>query len=158
MSVKSMNGASAGLENLADNLKRVPLLAALSTEHLKMLAKLATTETHGKGKTIIKQGDPGAGLFVILDGSVEVSMRPKADLPEVKITTLFKGDFFGEMALIDGYPRNATITTLTETKVVELGRWVFMDAMRREPSIGVALVPILTKRIRELEEYKHKAG
>ena len=151
----SMNMLS---ENLADSLKRVPLLAALSAEHLKMLAKLATTETFSKGKAIIQQGDPGAGLFVILDGTVEVSMQPRPNAPGVKITTLSKGDFFGEMALIDGYPRNATITTLAETKVVELGRWIFMDALRREPSIGVALVPILTKRIRELEEYKHRAG
>lgn len=142
------------MENLADSLKRVPILATLKETHLTMLAKLATTRTFSKGKVIIKQGDPGAGLFVILEGTVEVTVQPKSGGSEVKVNTLKEGEFFGEMALIDGFPRSATITTLTDTKVVELGRWVFLDAMRREPTIGVALVPILTQRIRELEEHK----
>jgi CRP/FNR family cyclic AMP-dependent transcriptional regulator len=144
------------MENLADSLKLVPLLAALKEEHLAMLAKLATTKTFSQGKVIIKQGEPGAGLFVIMDGSVEVTMQPQPGEPEIKVNTLSNGDFFGEMALIDGYPRNATITALSNTKVVELGRWVFLDAMRREPTIGAILVPILTRRIRALEEHKHK--
>lgn len=142
------------MADLAESLKRVPILAALNEEHLAMLAKLATTKTFSQGKIIIKQGEPGAGLFVILDGTVEVTMQPRPDKPEIKVNTLSTGDFFGEMALIDGYPRNATVTTLADTKVVELGRWVFLDAMRREPAIGVALVPILTQRIRALEEHK----
>ena len=142
------------MDNLADSLRRVPLLAALRVEHLQMLAKLATIKTFSKGETIIQQGEPGTGLFVILDGEVEVTVKPKSSAAEIKVTTLSKGDFFGEMAIIDGFPRSATITTLTDTKVVELGRWVFLDAMRREPSIGVMLVPILTKRIRELEQFK----
>jgi CRP/FNR family transcriptional regulator, cyclic AMP receptor protein len=144
------------MENLAESLKLVPLLAALKEEHLAMLAKLATTKTFNQGKVIIKQGEPGAGLFVIMDGTVEVTMQPQPGEPEIKVNTLSKGDFFGEMALIDGYPRNATITALSNTKVVELGRWVFLDAMRREPTIGAVLVPILTRRIRSLEEHKHK--
>ncbi len=142
------------MENLADSLKRVPILSALSDRHLTMLAKLASTKTFGKGKLIIKQGDPGAGLFVILEGMVEVTIQPKSGGAEVKVNTLKEGEFFGEMALIDGFPRSATITTISDTKVVELGRWVFLDALRREPTIGVALVPILTQRIRELEEHK----
>jgi CRP/FNR family transcriptional regulator, cyclic AMP receptor protein len=142
------------MADLAESLKRVPILAALNEEHLTMLAKLATTKTFSQGKVIIKQGEPGAGLFVILDGTVEVTMQPRPDKPEIKVSTLSTGDFFGEMALIDGYPRSATVTTLSDTKVVELGRWFFLDAMRREPTIGVALVPILTQRIRALEEHK----
>lgn len=144
------------MDNLVESLKQVPLLGGLDAEHLRMLARLAATRTFTQGKKIIQQGEPGAGLFVILDGTVEVTVKPDATSPEIKITTLSRGDFFGEMALIDGYPRSATITALTDTRVVELGRWVFLDAMRREPAIGVALVPILTRRIRELEQYRHR--
>ncbi len=142
------------MENLADSLKLVPLLAALKEEQLQMLAKLATTKTFSQGKVIIKQGEPGAGLFVIMNGTVEVTMQPQPGKPEIKVNTLSSGDFFGEMALIDGYPRNATITALSDTKLVELGRWVFLDALRREPNIAVAMLPILTRRIRALEERK----
>lgn len=142
------------MESLADSLRRVPMLAALKEEHLEMLVKLATTRTFSQGEIIIKQGDPGAGLFVIMEGSVEVTMRDRPGQPEIKLNSLAQGEFFGEMSLIDGYPRSATVTAKTETQVVELDRWVFLDALRREPNIAVAMLPILTRRIRALEEHK----
>lgn len=142
------------MESLADSLRHVPILAALKEEHLEMLAKLATTRTFNKGEIIIKQGDPGAGLFVILDGTVDVTLRDKPGKPEIKLNTLGKGEFFGEMSLIDGYPRSATVTALAETQAVELDRWVFLDALRREPNIAVAMLPILTRRIRSLQKNK----
>src|SRR3954468_18456541 len=98
------------MESLADSLRRVPILAALKEDHLEMLAKLATTRTFNPGEVIIRQGDPGAGLFVIIQGYVDVTLRDRPGNPENKLSTLGKGDFFGEMALIDGYPRSATVT------------------------------------------------
>lgn len=139
---------------LIDSLKRVPILAALKQEHLEMLSKLVTTRTYKKGDVIIKQGEPGTGLFVILNGQVSVTAKSRPGLPETKLNTLGKNEVFGEMSLIDGYPRSATITSLAETSVIELNRWVFLDALRREPSIAVAMLPILTRRIRSLEEGK----
>src|SRR4051794_12924154 len=98
------------MESLADNLRRVPILAALKEEHLEMLSKLANLRTFNQGEVIIRQGDPGAGLFVIIEGSVDVIFREKPGKPEIKLNTLSKGEFFGEMSLIDGYPRSATVT------------------------------------------------
>ena len=140
------------MDNLADSLRRVPILAALKEEHLDMLGKLANRRTFNPGEAIIRQGDPGAGLFVIIEGSVEVTYRERPTRPEISLNTLSKGEFFGEMSLIDGYPRSATVTALEETQVVELDRWVFLDALRREPNIAVAMLPILTRRIRSLQE------
>jgi CRP-like cAMP-binding protein len=140
------------MDNLADSLRRVPILAALKEEHLDMLGKLANRRTFNPGEVIIRQGDPGAGLFVIIEGSVEVTYRERPSRPEINLNTLVKGEFFGEMSLIDGYPRSATVTALEETQVVELDRWVFLDALRREPNIAVAMLPILTRRIRSLQE------
>ncbi len=142
------------MDVLIDSLKKVPLLAALKQEHLDMLGKLVTTRSYVKGDVIIKQGDPGAGLFIIMSGSVTVTAKSRPGLPDTKLSTLGKGDFFGDMSLIDGYPRSATVTALAETNVVELNRWVFLDALRREPNIAVAMLPILTRRIRALEETK----
>lgn len=142
------------MESLADSLRRVPILAALKEEHLDMLLKLVTIRTFNKGDVIIKQGDPGAGLFVILDGTVDVTQRQYPGNPEIKLNTLGRGEFFGEMSLIDGYPRSATVTAQSETQAVELDRWVFLDALRREPNIAVAMLPILTRRIRSLQEHK----
>lgn len=146
------------MDNLADSLRRVPILAALKEEHLDMLGKLANRRTFIPGEAIIRQGDPGAGLFVIIEGSVEVTFRERPSRPEISFNTLGKGDFFGEMSLIDGYPRSATVTALEETQVVELDRWVFLDALRREPNIAVAMLPILTRRIRSLQEQTANAS
>ncbi len=142
------------MDPLVESLRKVPMLASLKPEHLDMLAKLATTRTFKKGETIIKQGDPGSGLFVILNGTVSVTSKNRPGLPDNMLNNLGKGEFFGEMSLIDGYPRSATVTAQAETQVVELNRWVFLDALRREPSIAVAMLPALCKRIRSLEEVK----
>jgi len=141
------------MESLADNLRRVPILAALKEEHLEMLSKLANLRTFTPGEVIIRQGDPGAGLFVIIEGTVDVTFRERPGKPEIKLNTLVSGEFFGEMSLIDGYPRSATVTAQEETQVVELDRWVFLDALRREPNIAVSMLPILTRRIRSLQEH-----
>ncbi|MEI7555694.1 cyclic nucleotide-binding domain-containing protein [Candidatus Chlorohelix sp.] len=143
-------------EYLIENLKKVPILAALKHEHLDMLAKLSATRNFKKGEIIIKQGDPGSGLFVILSGSVSVSNKNRPGLSDNMLNELGRGDFFGEMSLIDGYPRSATCTAAIETQVVELNRWVFLDVLRREPSIAVAMLPVLCRRIRTLEEQKTK--
>jgi CRP/FNR family transcriptional regulator/CRP/FNR family cyclic AMP-dependent transcriptional regulator len=141
---------------LIESLKKVPILSALKMEHLDMLAKLSAIRNFKKGDVIIKQGDPGSGLYVILNGSVSVSNKNRPGLPDTLLNTLGKGDFFGEMSLIDGYPRSATCSAVTETQVVELNRWVFLDVLRREPSIAVAMLPVLCRRIRSLEEMKNK--
>jgi CRP-like cAMP-binding protein len=140
--------------NIIDSLRKVQILAALKPDQLELLAKQVTTRTYRKGDVIIKQGDPGTGLFIILNGSVQVTAKTRPGLPEVKLNVLGKGDFVGEMSLIDGYPRSATVTALYDTDVVELNRWVFLDALRREPNIAVAMLPVLSRRIRQLEEGK----
>ncbi len=141
-------------EYLVDALRKVPILSALKQEHLDMLAKLATTRNFKKGEIIIKQGDPGTGLFVVLNGTVAVTTKNRPGLPDNMLNNLGKGDFFGEMSLIDGYPRSATVTATSETEAVELNRWVFLDVLRREPNIAVSMLPVLCKRIRQLEEPK----
>ncbi len=145
------------MQELIDNLKKIYILSALKQEQLADLAKMMTPRTYQKNEVIIKQGEPGAGLFIILTGSVQVTSKTRPGLPDAKLNILNKGEFFGEMSLLDGYPRAATVTALTETQLVELDRWAFHDALRREPSIAVAMLPVLTKRIRQLEESKQPA-
>ncbi len=140
------------MDQVIESLRKVPILAALKPDQLQALVRLVTTRNCPRGQVIIKQGDPGAGLFIILEGSVQVTAKTRPGLPEAKLNVLQKGDFFGEMSLIDGYPRAATVTALTDTTVVELDRWGFLDALRREPNIAVAMLPVLTRRIRQLEE------
>ena len=130
------------------------MLATLRPEYLEMLAKLANVRTYKKNEVIIKQGDPCTGLFIINSGNVSITGKNRRGMPDLMLANMSKGDFFGDMSLIDGYPRSATVTATTECQLLELNRWVFLDALRREPNIAVAMLPILVKRIRNLEEAK----
>jgi CRP-like cAMP-binding protein len=142
------------MDQLVESLKKVDLLAGLKQEQLEGLVRLVTVRTYSKGEVIIRQGDPGNGLFIILNGSVQVTSKTRPGLPDAKLAVMGKGDFVGEMSLIDGYPRSATVTALAETQLVELDRWAFLDALRKEPNIAVAMLPVLTRRIRRLEDSK----
>jgi CRP-like cAMP-binding protein len=142
------------MDYLIDSLRKVPMLAPLRQEYLEMLAKLANVRTYKKSEIIIKQGDPGTGLFIIITGSVTITSKSRPGMPDAILANMGKGDFFGDMSLIDGYPRSATVAATSECQVLELNRWVFLDALRREPNIAVAMLPVLVKRIRLLEEAK----
>ena len=142
------------MDYLIDSLRKVPMLAPLRQEYLEMLAKLANVRTYKKSEVIIKQGDPGTGLFIIITGSVTITSKSRPGMPDAILANMGKGDFFGDMSLIDGYPRSATVAATSECQVLELNRWVFLDALRREPNIAVAMLPVLVKRIRLLEEAK----
>jgi CRP/FNR family transcriptional regulator, cyclic AMP receptor protein len=144
------------MDYLVESLKKVPILAALKQDQLEMLAKLATVRTYKKGELMIKQGEPGTGLFVLLSGSVTVTAKSRPGFPDTVLSKMGKGDFVGEMSLIDGYPRSATVTADSDTQAIELNRWVFLDALRREPNIAVAMLPYLVRRIRSLDEPKNR--
>ena len=140
------------MNQFVECLKKAPVLAALKEEHLEMMAKLATQRNFKEGEVIIKQGAPGSGLFVILSGTVTVTSKPRSGLHSSPLNNLGKGEFFGELSLLDGHPRSATVTAASETEVIELNRWVFLDALRKEPTIAVAMLPVLVSRIRRLQE------
>ena len=142
------------MEQLIESLKKVPMFGGLRPEYLEMLAKLANVRTYKKSEVVIKQGEPGTGLFIIVTGSVAITSKSRPGMPDLMLANMGKGEFFGDMSLIDGYSRSATVTTTAECQVLELNRWVFLDALRREPNIAVTMLPVLVKRIRNLEEAK----
>ena len=86
---------------------------------------------HTAGTVIAQEGEPGVGLFVILDGSADVTIGGR------KKATLGPGDFFGEIALLDGGPRTATVTAKTDVNLFGLTEWVFRGLMMEHPSIAL---------------------
>ena len=96
-----------GRESL-DMLAEVPIFAGLSRRHLGKIASVATSKRYAQGGVLVRVGEPADAFYVILDGHVRV------DTPGRGIE-LKAGDFFGEMALIDGAPRSASVVTLSES-------------------------------------------
>ncbi|MBA2506869.1 MAG: cyclic nucleotide-binding domain-containing protein [Thermoleophilaceae bacterium] len=129
-----------------DVLARVPLLAGLSKRQLKSLAKAMTNETIEEGSQVTVEGADGNSFFVVVKGEAEVTVGDRTR------GTISDGDHFGEIALIDGGGRSATITT-TSDKLFSFGMdsETFREFVARNPDIGWALMRSLCERIRAAE-------
>ncbi|CAG9314505.1 PKG_2 [Blepharisma stoltei] len=112
--------------NLEENknfLDSVPLLNQLTSEQKDGLLASLVTEKWSSGQSIVKEGDTGDHFYIIKEGCVSCSQK------ETEIRQMFKGDFFGEQALLYNSPRTATITAISEVKVVSIGRHALMDVL-----------------------------
>jgi CRP/FNR family transcriptional regulator len=131
-------------------LEKVPIFSGLNRRHLKGLAKLMVPRTFESGEVIISEGDQGAGFFVITSGKVEIVRGADGDKPE-RLATSGPGDFFGEMALFEGFPRNATVRCLENTECLAMTRWDFRAELMGHAEVAVAVLETLVRRLREVE-------
>jgi CRP-like cAMP-binding protein len=128
---------------MADILGDVPLFAGLSRRHLHRVARLATTRWYQPGSQIVKAGGPGDSFFVILNGRANVRVGGRRIAMET-------GDFFGEMSLIDGEPRSATVTAQTEVLAMMVPRSKFLKLLQSEPKVAQTVMATLSRRVRAL--------
>ncbi len=131
-------------------LEKVPIFSELGRRHLGRLSKLMVQRQFRAGEVIIKENDQAAGFFVISSGKVEVVRGVDGSNP-VLLNTLGTGDFFGEMALFEGYPRSATVRALEDTECLAMTRWDFTAELRTHPEIAVGMLPALVRRLRDTE-------
>ncbi len=113
---------------------------------MNFLEKKSTRE-FAEGDVIFKEKDPGSSMFIIQSGEVEVSAIKNKQ--KVVYAHLGKGAIFGEMALIDGYPRSATVTALKRTVCIEMSRMLFQKNLEGLPSWMSSFFQILAERLRE---------
>jgi CRP/FNR family cyclic AMP-dependent transcriptional regulator len=126
----------------ADVLGAIPLFSRLSGRQLRGIAKLANVVDYSPGEVMVQAGERGDSFFLMLEGRARVLGRSRV---------LRSGDFFGEMALVDGGPRSATITATSAVRVMRLPRQAFLRALRHDPRIGLAIIETLAGRVRRLE-------
>ncbi len=106
--------------------------------------------TIAKGRIIFRQGDPGDEMYIIQSGAVEVSKIRQGR--KIILTLLEKGDFFGEVALIDSKPRSATVTALTRTRLLPLSRSIFLKRIAYNPDVVLRVLRALSRRIDRMTE------
>jgi CRP/FNR family transcriptional regulator, cyclic AMP receptor protein len=128
-------------------LRTVPIFQELPDENLGPLAQLTTRRTYPKDTAIFYENEQGDSLFLIVSGRIKVTILGD-DGREVILSTLGPGDFFGEMALLDNEPRSATAIAIIETELLSLSRSDFESFMTRNPSMSIALIRVLTARLR----------
>ena len=126
-------------------LRRVPLFRRLSPATIHELARRTTQATVGPGTELVRQGEPGDHLGIMVTGSAAVVRDDHG------IGFLAEGDFFGEMALIDGEPRSATITTTAASVVLRVGAEDF-EALLKIPHVARALLEGMSARLREMQQ------
>lgn len=139
-----------------DALAKVPLFSQLSRKELSRLGRAVVERKYKKGETIVKEGEQAVAFFMVTKGKVEV-IGGAGTKKATKLNELSAGSFFGEMALLDGAPRNATVKALDDTECLVLSRWDFVAELRTNPHIAVGMLPILSRRLREADDRLREA-
>jgi len=136
------------LENI-EFLKNLPIFSELNDDTLIKLSQLGTLRSFEKDSIILSEQDAGSALFVMVSGKVKVARVSNDDKnKEVILTLLNPSDFFGEMALLDGLARSATVTSLEDSQVFIIQRNDFLDLIQQHPEVSIALLQELTQRLR----------
>jgi CRP/FNR family transcriptional regulator, cyclic AMP receptor protein len=130
---------------IAQALGQTDLFAGLDKKHLASIASQARLAHHEPGKDITEQGGGAAGFHLIKEGraSVRVSGR---DRP-----ALGPGDYFGEISMIDGQPRSATVHAETDMTTIAIPSWSFHPILEEEPEVAKVLLKVLCARLRAAE-------
>ncbi len=139
-----MPGQRPEIELLAE----VPLFEGLSRAHLGRVASLAEHGSYNAGRVIVRKDDPGRAFYVIVDGTAKVvkgkivTARREAELGP--------GDFFGELALLDGGPRAATVIADSPLSAIRIERTAFRHLLREEPDLALKVLEGMARRTRKI--------
>jgi CRP-like cAMP-binding protein len=123
----------------------VPLFAGFSKRHLQHLADATDEVRFPAGASIVEEGNLGETLFVVLEGQAKVVRGRKVR------TRLVPGDFFGEVSVLDGGPRTASVVAETPVAALRLFRHTVLELMESEPQFALALLEGIARRIREID-------
>jgi CRP/FNR family transcriptional regulator len=129
-------------------LARVPLFSGLTQAHLRSVAALAEEVRYSAGRMIVRTGSPGVAFYVIVEGDAKVV---RGTIASARASwKLGPGDFFGEMALLDGGPRTASVVAETPLTTIRIERGPFRRMLREEPDIALKLLEQMALRMRDL--------
>jgi CRP/FNR family transcriptional regulator, cyclic AMP receptor protein len=132
-----------------DSLRRCALFAHVDDDGLTALAELTRRRRYRRNEVIFHQDDVGDSLHIVAEGAVKIVL-PSQEGEEAIIATLKPGDFFGELALLDGSPRSTTATALEQTETMALPRDQFLRLLSDDPTLVTALLRALSGELRRL--------
>jgi CRP/FNR family transcriptional regulator, cyclic AMP receptor protein len=138
-------------ERAATLLARTVLFENLDDDARVLLASVAISRSYKKGQLIVHQGDLGESLFILVEGHVKVFVTSEEG-DEMVLVTLGPSEVFGELSLLDGGPRSASIEALEPTKLLAISRTPLLEALRDRPELTDALLRSLGAVVRRLTE------
>ncbi len=140
-----------------ETLRHVPLFESLDEEAAKALCELTETLDCMAQKVLFRAGEAGDAMYLIERGKVRISVQA-TDGHELTLVELGRGDFFGEMALLDGQRRSANAIVVEEARLAVLSREHFLSFMRSSPDVALEMLTALANRLRHTDELlRHSA-
>ena len=128
-------------------LQYVPIFSELPPDTLEKIAQVGSRQKYVKDNIILMEEEAGSALFVIISGKVKIA-RSSDDGREVILSILNESDFFGEMAILDGQTRSASVISLEDSELFIIQRNQFLELLRSHPEISIALLNELSSRLR----------
>src|SRR3982751_373581 len=140
-----------------ETLRHVPLFESLDREAAHELCELLESQDCKAGAVLFRTGDEGDAMYIIEQGKIRICVQTK-DGHEVTLTELRRGDFFGEMALLDGNPRSADARVSENARLAVLSREHFLSFVRSNPNVALEMLTALTNRLRHTDQLlRHSA-
>lgn len=140
-----------------ETFRHVPLFESLDNDAARELCKLLESIDRKSGALLFRAGDQGDAMYVIEQGKIRICVRAK-DGHEVTLTELGRGDFFGEMTLLDGKPRSADAIVKEDARLAVLSRKHFLSFVGTHPNVALEMLTALTNRLRQTDELlRHSA-
>ena len=140
-----MATSKATIKQLTTVLEAVPLFEGLSHKQLRKVADLADVARFMAGATLVKQGVVGDSFYVVLTGQAKVIANKRT------LNRLLPGDHFGEISLLDGGPRSASVVAETEMTLVIITQKDFLAMLGKDPEITVCLLEGMARTVRRLD-------
>jgi len=128
-------------------LRKIPVFRALGAAHLAEVAALVHVEAMPPGRVVVRQGDRAENMFIIHSGYLKVLIAGRSGSLST-LGVMGAGEIFGELSLLDGGPRSATVMTMTRAKLVSLDREPFLRLVEARPPLATAIMAVLARRLR----------
>ena len=123
-------------------LQKTPLWSGLTEKELKVIARSFKELKYESGDVIVRKGEAGIGFYLITDGTVEVRSDGRV------LSKLGPGQFFGEMALLDGQPRSADVVALEPSRCLAMSSWSFKSIVSEHPKMALKMLQEFVRRLR----------
>lgn len=141
------------MQNLANRqfLKKVQIFSDLPDSDLDILLKIVAERSYRKGEVVFHAEDSGSVLFFLKSGSVKISISDRKG-KEAILKIISKGDFFGEMSILDDHHRSATVTAMEKCSALIIRRELFIDFIKKYPQIPLQMLATFCRRLRKTDE------
>lgn len=137
-----------------EDLTKIPIFERLTEAEGEVLLRLWKPRFLKKGETLFRKGDIGDSMFLIEDGTLEITVpvEPSQKEKEMRVSVLGEGEFVGELSMLDGLPRTATGRALEDCRLLEMRRDDYINFLMQRPAVAISMVSEIGKRLRSTNE------